>query len=255
MREVFNISELRGALRRQGVWGSRSKRLLQEWADHVRDDVAHRVESGVDPLIAETAALRALGTPGDLATHASRELASGSWLGRHPWVAGLVIPVLVWLLTIATQVFVAVVTSVPFADSGTQHVNIEMLHGWSRVFNCLPWLLSISWLARIAWHMPGGWKLFAISTVVLTLCSTALSVQIDPPLNGPGSGSCSIITSGPGGLLLGGTLRLFLGPVAGPWSGILSGGAAWFLSALIVVGGVGIRFWAANSRLQLEQVA
>ena len=255
MRDDSNISEMRAALRRQGVWGSRAERLLQEWADHVRDDVAQRVESGVDRVVAGTAAWRALGTPDHLATHAARELAAGLWLGRHPWVAGLAIPVLVWLLTVAALLFGGAWLSGLLPDPDAHHVNLTMLEWWPRVFNWLPWVLSMSWLAFMAGRMPGGWKLFWITTVVLTLCSTAFHMNINPALNGPGSGSLSINTSGPGGLLLGGIARLFLGPAAGPRSGVLSGGTAWIQSALLVVGGLMVRFWATSSRPQIGQVA
>ncbi len=211
MREDSNISKMRTALRRQGVWGSRAERLLQEWADHVRDDVAHRVESGVDPVVAGTAAWRALGTPGDLATHAAGELAAGSWLGRHPWVAGLAMPVLVWLLTVATLFFGGAWLGSLITDPDAHHVKLAMLEWWPQVFNWLPWLLSMSWLAWMAGRMPGGWKLFWVTTVVLTFCSTAIHMDsINPPLNGPESGSISMTTAGPGGLLLHGMLRLFL---------------------------------------------
>ena len=56
MREESFVFKMRAALRRQGVWGSRSARLLQEWTDHVREDVTHRVEAGADPVSAEAAA-------------------------------------------------------------------------------------------------------------------------------------------------------------------------------------------------------
>jgi hypothetical protein len=58
MREESFVFKMRAALHRQGVWGSRSARLLQEWTDHVREDVTHRVEEGADPVSAEAAAGR-----------------------------------------------------------------------------------------------------------------------------------------------------------------------------------------------------
>lgn len=255
MREAFNLSELRAALRRQGVWGSSAERLLQDWADHLRDDVMRRIECGEDPALAETAALRALGTPRVLAAHAASELKAGLWIGRHPWVAGLAIPVLVWLLTCATVFCCAAWFSGLFSYADTKNVNVEVLQGWKLVFNWLPWVLSMAWLARMTCGMPGGWKLFSITTVVLTLCSTMWRMDIHPSLEGPGSGSCEITTSGPGGLVFMGTARLFLGPEEEPaWSSILSGGTAWFLSALLVVAGLLVRFWATKSRPEPEQV-
>jgi hypothetical protein len=260
MREDSNISERRAALRRQGVWGSRAERLLHEWGDHVQDDIAHRVESGVDPAEAEAAARHALGTPADLATHAARELAAGLWLGRHPWVAGLAIPVLVWLLTVAALLFGGLWLCGLLAEPDARHVSLTMVEGWQRIFNWLPWLLSMSWLAWMAGRMPGGWKLFWVTTVVLTLCSTAIHLHVKPPLNGPGSGSVEMDASGPGGFLFDGTVRLLGGPGArGPepmqWLGPLHWSMAWFQSALLFVGGLMLRLWATKSRPHPGQVA
>jgi hypothetical protein len=243
MHEDSNISKMRAALRRQGVWGSRAERLLQEWADHVRDDVAHRVESGVEHVVAETAAWSKLGTSGDLATHAARELTGGLWLGRHPWVAGLAIPVLVWLLTVAALGFGGAWLLGPRPDSDAHDVNLAMLEWWPRVFNWLPWLLSLSWLAWMAGRMPGGWKLFWITTVVLALFAPALHMSVDPPLNGPGSGFINLFMSGPD---------------VASWSDVLRArgmSAAWFQSAFLVAGGLLVRFWATHSRPKPGQVA
>jgi hypothetical protein len=57
------ISELRTALRRRGVWSARAERLIQEWAVHVRDDTAQRIEKGADPDAAQEAARMFLRLP------------------------------------------------------------------------------------------------------------------------------------------------------------------------------------------------
>jgi hypothetical protein len=242
MREEFIISEMRTALRQQGVWGSRAQRLVQEWADHVRDDVAHRVEAGADPVTAEAASWRALGSPDDLAVHAARELSAGSWLGRHPWLAGLVMPVLVCGFTFAIVLFGGAWLCGLLSGTPAQQVNLAPLEWWARIFNWLPWLLSITWLVWIAARMPGGWKLFWITAVALTLSSTAFHMSIKPPLNGPGSGALNVLGSGPGGLLLGGMARLFAGEVMGPWSGIFSGVTQWAQALLLVAGSMSVKF-------------
>lgn len=236
MREESFVFKMRAALGRQGVWGSRAERLLQEWTDHVREDVIHRVEEGADPVSAEAAAWRALGSPDELAAHAARELAAGTWIGRHPWLAGLVMPVLVLGLTLATVLFGGAWLGGLILNTAQQQFNLSILEWWARTFNWLPWLLAMAWLAWVAVRMPGGWKLFWITAVALTLCSTAFQMNIKPPLNGPGSGQLNVLLSGPGGLLLGGIARLFAGEVIGPWSGIFSGVTQWVQSLLLVAG-------------------
>jgi len=244
MREESFVFKMRAALRRQGVWGSRSARLLQEWTDHVREDVTHRVEEGADPVSAEAAAWRALGSPDELAAHAARELAAGTWIGRHPWLAGLVMPVLVLGLTLATVLFGGAWLGGLLSGPHAQQVNLALLEWWARTFNWLPWLLAMAWLAWVAVRMPGGWKLFWITAVALTLCSTAFQMNIKPPLNGPGSGELHVLLSGPGGLLLGGIARLFAGEVIGPWSGIFSGVTQWVQSLLLVAGSMLVKMLA-----------
>ena len=51
--------------------------------------------------------------------------------------------------------------------------------------------------------MPGGWKLFWISTLTLTFCATTWLMDLVPPLQGPGSGSLSVAAHGVPALLAG----------------------------------------------------
>ena len=243
MREDSQVSELLCALRRQGVWGSRAAALARDWVEHVREDTAQRVEQGADPSVAQAAAWRALGTPEDLALHAAREFARGSWFGRHPWVAGLVLPILMWVL-LTVVLFLGCAWSLGvFTDSHDQALSLVAVGWWPRVFNWLPWLLSLSWFVWMTVRMPGGWRLFWSTTLVLALCSTAFHMTIQPPMQGPGSGQCSLRYSGPGGLLLGVIARMVLGPCVGPWSDVVFGGVAWLQSALLLAAGLVVRFW------------
>jgi hypothetical protein len=72
---------------------------------------------------------------------------------------------------------------------------------WVAAVNWLPWLFSMAWIARIAVRMPGGWKLFWITAVVLTVCSTSIWITVQPPLHGPNSGVLMIYGSGILGLV------------------------------------------------------
>ncbi len=51
--------------------------------------------------------------------------------------------------------------------------------------------------------MPGGWKLFWISALTLTLCSTTWQMDLVPPLQGPGSGTLLVTGRGLPALLAG----------------------------------------------------
>ncbi|HSI11659.1 MAG TPA: hypothetical protein VK961_06425 [Chthoniobacter sp.] len=179
MREATSISELRSALRRQGIWGTRAERLLQEWADHVHETAAQQVADGATLEAADQAAWQALGVPRVLAAGAARELVRSSWLGRHPWLAGLCLPLAGWLLVMTIAVFAAVT----MAESASRPActALEITMHW------VPWLVGCAWLAWLVRRMPGGWKLYWISAVVLVLLTTSMIWQIKPPTHGPGT--------------------------------------------------------------------
>ena len=224
MREASMISELRLALRRQGVWGARTERLLQEWTDHVREDMAQRLEEGSAPEAARDAAWQALGIPNVLAARAGRELARASWMGRHPWLAGLTLPAFAcFALMIATLFLPAWIASQFWDIEALERTRpASLLTGlmcWQAIINWLPWLLSMAWLAWIAVRMPGGWKHFWITAVVLTICSTSVWMSIRPPLHGPHSGSLTVYGSGILGLIANASAHLMgYGPKVGQWS-------------------------------------
>jgi hypothetical protein len=222
MRDATTISELRAALRRQGIWGARAERLMQEWADHVREDAAQRAEKGAAPEAAQDAAWKALGNPDVLAARAGSELARASWSGRHPWLAGLALPALAWFALVIAVTVLPPCIALVYWDGGALPRNhpdavLAGLRCWQAVVNWLPWLLSMAWLARTAVRMPGGWKHFWITAGVLTLCSTSLWTRIDPPLHGPNSGSLMIYASGILGLIVDALLRLMGFRGLGPW--------------------------------------
>jgi len=190
MREATTISELRAALRRRGVWGARAERLLQEWTEHVRDDAARRVEHGAETTAAEEAAWQALGSADVLAVSASRELARASWLGRHPWLGGLALPVLGWIVAIIAMVGIPLTIAffLGWADAPDPAKFFPAFQCWAQMINWLPWLFAMAWLAWIAARMPGGWKLYWITAVVLTLCAPAVKLNVQPPSHVPHSG-------------------------------------------------------------------
>jgi hypothetical protein len=224
MREAPIISELRAALRRNGVWGARAERLMKEWTDHARDDAARRVEEGAAPEVARDAAWKALGSPDVLAAASGRELARASWEGRHPWLAGLVLPAFAWFALAMATLFLPVWIAWQFFEIEALERShpaalLAALRCWQAVINWLPWLLSMAWLARIAVRMPGGWKHFWITAVVLTLFSTSFWMTIEPPLHGPNSGTLMVYASGILGVIFNAFFHLIgYGPVLGPWS-------------------------------------
>ncbi|MDR3402269.1 MAG: hypothetical protein P4L99_07195 [Chthoniobacter sp.] len=205
MREADLISEMRRALRRQGVWGARAERLLQDWGEHVRETAAQQVADGAHPEAANQAAWQALGAPKILAARAASELARSSWLGRHPWLAGLLLPLAGWLLVMTIAVFaaMAMVAASGAAPRPSELTTLEIAIDW------VPWLLACSWLAWLVRHMPGGWKLYWISAVVLALLSTSMICQIQPPTHGPNTGVFLVTLGGIPGAILNQLASLF----------------------------------------------
>jgi hypothetical protein len=241
MREDFHVMQLRKALRRRGVWGRRAESLLRDWTEHVREDIARRVEEGTESGVAEKAAWLALGAPDVLALHATHELSKGSWLGRHPWLAGVALPILGWMGLSGVLLFFCAWLLGVGAESPVQSVNPAVVEWWPRIFNGLPWGLSIVWLAWVARRMPGGWRLLGMTTGVLALCSTALHMSIQAPVSGPGSGQLMVGVQGPGGLLVAVLARLLGGSGFGTWSDSVSGPFAWAQSAVLLIGGILVR--------------
>jgi hypothetical protein len=194
------------ALRSHGIWGARAKWLMQAWKDHAQDDINNRIERGSDPVTAETEAWRALGKPDDLAAQAAHELAVNSWSGRHPWLAGVVLPLLALVITVSIAMFVNLLFSKSFNEG--HHTSLVMGEWWWRSFNWLPWLGAVAWFAWITMRMPGGWKFFYITAATLALCYGGLRFDFSPPLHGPGTGSFCYVMDGLGGLLLEVILKL-----------------------------------------------
>jgi hypothetical protein len=239
MREATMNSELRTALRRQGIWGARGERLIQEWTNHVREDADQRVAEGADPDAAQEAAWKALGGPNILALKTASEFARASWLGRHPWLAGLVLPVLAWIAAFAATLFIpSAILAWIFGEPSQVHESkfLDAVFAcYLLAINWLPWLLSMAWLAWIARRMPGGWKLFWITTVVLTLCSTSIGRWVTagpwgPPVPLP-------FPSGILGLIAIAIAHVMGSPAAGFWASHIHIGP-WIQTAILMLGAV-----------------
>jgi hypothetical protein len=207
MHDTAIISELRAALRRQGVWGPRAERLMHDWQEHVEEDTAQRVENGAGPDAAREVAWQALGSSNVLAAKAASELASGSWLGRHPWMGGLVLPLAGWVILIcATFLFfggmMELLGGFDALDTNAHAVPFRaMMVCWLVTINWLPWLAAMTWLARIAVRMPGGWKLYWITAIALTAFAPSIWAWVHWPQHGPHSGSFSFQLIGLPGLV------------------------------------------------------
>jgi hypothetical protein len=223
------LVELNAALRRQGVWGPRAKRLLQDWREHVDEDTARRLETGAGPDAARAAAWQALGSPNVLAAKAGSELASGSWLGRHPWWGGLVLPLVAWMTLVAAIFALPVWILSLFEDmEALEKTNPASFHValacWQVIFNWLPWLAAMAWLARIAVRMPGGWKLYWITAIVLTIFASSTWMVVHLPGHGPRSGSLYVMAIGLLGIIIKAVADLLgYGAALGTWSGWFRG--------------------------------
>jgi hypothetical protein len=209
------LTELRVALRGQGVWGSRAGRLMNDWQEHVDEDTAQRVEKGAEPHVAREAAWQALGSPNVLAVKAGCELANGSWLGRHPWVGGAVFPLMGWVALIcATCALFFWIMPVfggfeALGKEGPPTAAHIVLVSWQRTMNWVPWLAAMAWLARIALRMPGGWKLYWITSIVLTAFAPSIWIVVHWPQHGPQNGSVMFHVVGVLGVFIKAAVALF----------------------------------------------
>jgi len=242
------IPELRAALRRRGIWGARAERLMQDWVEHARDDAAQRVEKGADPEAAQQAAWRALGAHEVLAVSAARELARASWLGRHPWLGGLALPVIAWIALVVASVAIPwwVVVSIYGPPPLRETRLLDFLFACHLLaWNWLPWLCSMAWLARLSARMPGGWKLFWITTIVLTLCSTfpgrfMTSGPWGPPVPLP-------FPSGILGLMAIAIAHVLGSPIAALWESHIHLGP-WIQTAIMLFGAITFHRKATTTR-------
>jgi len=214
------------ALRRRGIWGQYAQGLIQAWSEHVADHAARRVEEGMEPAAAEEAAWQSLGAPDDLARVALQERSQGSLTGRHPWLLGISLSFLFWLVCWVMCLVAGAMLCGLFSDGGLAAASPASLAAWKHTANWLPWLLCGLWLIRVATRMPGGWKHFWITAVVLALFSASAVTMVQPALNGPGSGSINVALTGP----VGATLMLAASPFVDyydPAGGALPKGHFW----------------------------
>lgn len=195
MLESTVIRELRRALRCEGIWGARGERLLQEWTDHVYESAAQRIADGAPASSAEQAAWEALGEPDVLAASAARQLTRASWLGRRPWLAGLVLPLLAWSLVIVGLLYGGSMLLATLLDSHPWIADASCVRACELFAQWTPWLLSLAWLARLARTLPGGWKHYWITATVLTLLTTSafIHIQLYPPAH---TGPQLVMTAG-----------------------------------------------------------
>jgi hypothetical protein len=113
------------------------------------------------------------------------------------------------------------------------------------MFNWLPWLLSTAWLARIAIHMPGGWKLFWITFAVVTVCSTSTWLTIIPLSRAPGWQHIDISVAGIFGLFVSALIWAGVGnPDRSPWAPPMAQTVAWIQTAVLMLGALAFHFKA-----------
>lgn len=78
------------ALREEGVSARAEKRFAAEFQDHLQCGARERMEQGMTPTEAETAAVAAMGEPRFLAEATAEKWRGRLWSNRHPWIFGLV---------------------------------------------------------------------------------------------------------------------------------------------------------------------
>ncbi len=242
----FHIAELRRQLGRQGIWGGRASRLIEEWSDHAHEKAAARVADGGNPDEAEAEAWRALGDPATLAAGAARELAAGSWLGRHPWLGGMIVPVILWLVALNAVLFGGAWLAGFLGEGAKPHVSESMEFWWPLVYNWVPWMGAMAWLTRIAIRMPGGWRLYWITAVALMLCSTMPYMELHRPLHGPGSGMLNVGVAGPLSVVFGIPASFIWHELPPPSAQIVAQGHLWLQALLMVVPVIALRWWAKS---------
>ena len=224
MHECERITGLRRELRRYGIWGNRAHRLIEEWTEHAHDDTARRITEGASPETAEA--------------EASRELHAASWLGRHPWLAGLVLPIFVYI-GLLMLIFIFGYWLKDWAiDYSKDYINLMAVACWKHLFNWFPIVIAIVWLTRMAVKMAGGWKLLVISVITSAFCTTSFWLNVIPPSHGPGTGGISVYGHGILILVTKGIISIFGNDAINasiPWHFVWMDARMWFQLVVIVL--------------------
>lgn len=95
------LKELKGKLLRKGMAPEYVNRLIQELSEHQEDLKSREFAEHQDPRIADMMAARRLGGVDELADTICGRMRERTFIGRHPWVSYVLLPILAFAVSMA----------------------------------------------------------------------------------------------------------------------------------------------------------
>jgi hypothetical protein len=179
------LNQVKAALTKEGIVGKRSAVLIEEWKDHLENEISFKMATGLSKREAHQEAYRSLGTPVELAKLSAANLISSRWQGRHPWISAFG--------TCLCLAFLSVSLCAAFGGLVIDHWQylesqkiLSMVVG---VLKALPWGFGLSWLVWHAWQLPAGWLGFWIVSGLVGLLLPLIQFSVSPADQGPNSGT------------------------------------------------------------------
>lgn len=193
--EARFTADLRAALSRQGIRGAYAEKLRAEWQEHY---------ASLRQEMSPTEACARLGSPEELAAAAARIRFAGKFWCQHPVLFGSLMALGLFLVVSALSLTpVIVVTFLPDSPSHSlvsgyvtdynwfvaESSNFKLMNAYVEAFNWLGAavvILLAFWLTG-RFSSPPRFRIACLSVFSASLL--LLTMEFNPPLKGPGSGS------------------------------------------------------------------
>ena len=180
------LREMRSELAKHNLPSLYSERLLSELLDHITDSLEDSMSTDA---LGRSGAARLLGRPADVAENAVNEFRKRKFLGRHPLLAFVALPIftlpLLWIVTLATFAIGAKLCG--FGSDGT--LSTTQLPAWlhsalaSLVFSLVLVPIAVSaWLfCRIARSTGAAWKWPLVACAIVAVIGSAAFLDVALP--------------------------------------------------------------------------
>lgn len=172
-------------LRRHGCPAPEAMRLVGEIENHRADLHTEGLESGLHPAEAEAWAAQQLGSPESIAASFIRVRRNRDWLGRHPLLLFVFIPLILFILGFAAAVFL--VASVGTWKGWWNDPVAMDPSTWMRMTLLVPFfhfsllLIIPAAVCRLAGRYGYGWKWALLACLIFAAHSFFHFIHVDFP--------------------------------------------------------------------------
>ena len=176
------LAELRRELAERRLPATYARQFINEIVDHV-NDIAYQ-EDGMS-IASNKDVLARMGTPADLAQQASQQFDYPTWLGRHPWIGFVIVPLPLLAFILFGYLAALVFAADQVGDS------YKYMFGWA--WGAMTYLIPIFCVAySLAWfrsQRPVQWLIPCSAMAILLAGLLRTSVALAPE---PGQSAASV---------------------------------------------------------------